>query len=139
MTGFHFEQLTPRFRRIARDAVRSMETLRWPDRLFFLAAAGEKHETWRKTYAEEFVDERVPEWAHVVSAVIELWDVPQIGGFEIAAIYTSSNDKDWRVAGEAWCVANGLGAALADYWSAPQAYSEALVERALGRLDRLVG
>jgi hypothetical protein len=137
--GRHFQALSPRFQRISTDALRQTAALNWAERLFFLAAAGEKHETWRTAYALRYMDEQVPEWPEVVSAVIELWAAPGITCFEMAAIYTTSSDRDWRMAGETWCVSCGCREQLAAYWADPVGHAGNLVGRTLDELDRLAG
>jgi hypothetical protein len=139
MMDFHLQQLSPRFQRIARNACAETARLCWADKLFFLSAAGDKHETWRKAYDARYVGEQVPEWSKIVNAVIELWEAAPIACFEMAAIYTMSDDRSWRMAGEVWCTSNGFAAALAEYWADPVGRSGQLVERALERLDRLAG
>ena len=67
-----FERLTPRFQHVARDAHRVASPLCWAERLYFLTAAGEKHESWRKAYAERYLGEPVPDWSAILSAVIEM-------------------------------------------------------------------
>ena len=139
MTGAHFEALTPRFQRIALDASTNTAMLGWAERLFFLSAAGEKHETWRKAYASRFMNEQVPQWSSLVNAVIELWRPAEITSFEMAAVYTMSDDMNWRMAGELWCVASGHERQLASFWADPVGYSGDLVGQALERLERLAG
>lgn len=136
-TGQHFQALSPRFQRISLDAVHQTEMLGWPERLFFLSAAGDKHEVWRNTYDVRFVGEQVPEWRHVVSAVIEHWGVQGISCFEMAAAYTLAGDRNWRMAGEVWCVTHDEAERLAAYRADPVGYSGQLVGEALERLDRL--
>ncbi len=131
MTGTHFDTLSARFQRIARDASDNTAMLRWPDRLFFLVAAGEKHEAWRRAYALAYLDEPVPAWPDVVSAVIELWGPGAITCFEMAAVYTISGDRDWRAAGEAWCAASGRLAQLAAFQADPVGHAGRLVGKAL--------
>lgn len=136
-TGEHFQALSPRFQRITLDAARQTEMLGWSERLFFLSAAGDKHEIWRKAYDPRFVGEQVPEWSRIVSAVIEVWGAASITCFEMAAIYTLSGDRNWRMAGEVWCVSHHDDGRLAAYWADPVGYSGKLVGEALERLDRL--
>ncbi|MEN3973774.1 hypothetical protein [Emcibacter sp. SYSU 3D8] len=138
-TGAYFATLSSRFQRIALDAVRQTAMLSWSDRLFFLSAAGDKHEVWRLAYDARYVGEQVPEWSRIVNAVIEIWKPAPIACFEMAAIYSLSEDPTWRMAGEAWCHANGFGAALADYRADPVTCAGELVKLALERLDRLAG
>ena len=139
MTGEHFLSLSPRFQRIARDASTNTAMLGWAERLFFLSAAGEKHEAWRKAYASRFMSEQVPEWSRLVNAVIELWGPAEITSFEMAAVYAMSDDMNWRMAGELWCVASGYDHQLAGFRANPVGYAGDLVGQALERLDRLAG
>ncbi len=133
----HFRILSPRFQRIAADAASQTIPLSWSERLFFMTAAGDKHEAWRKAYDARYVGEQVPEWPKIVNAVIELWAAEAIVCFEMAALYTMSDDRDWRMAGEVWCVSHGKGDGLAAYWADPVGYSGRLVGEALEQLDRL--
>lgn len=133
----YFEALSPRFQRISQDAVRQTAMLSWPERLFFLAAAGEKHEAWRSAYDARYVGEAVPEWSRIVNAVIELWGANEIACFEMAAIYTMADDRTWRMAGELWCVSHGQNDRLTAFSADPVGYSGRLVGEALERLDRL--
>ncbi|MGE0666587.1 MAG: hypothetical protein AB7O49_08520 [Sphingomonadales bacterium] len=135
--GPYFDDLSPRFQRISEDAVRQTAVLSWPERLFFLAAAGDKHESWRNAYDARYVGEPVPKWERIVSAVIALWGAQAITCFEMAAIYTSSDNQTWRMAGEVWCVSHGETERLAAFWADPAGYSGRLVGEALDRLDRL--
>jgi hypothetical protein len=139
MAGPHFDALTPRFRRIAADARANTAALCWADRLFFLAAAGEKHEVWRKAYAGRYMTEQVPEWSAVVSTVIELWGPAEIDCFEMAAVYSMADDLSWRMAAEVWCVSRGQAPQLADFWNDPVGVAGRLVGHTLERLDRLAG
>lgn len=136
-TGEHFQALSLRFQRISLDAVQQTAMLGWPERLFFLSAAGDKHEVWRKAYDTRYVGEQVPEWSRIVSAVIEIWGAGSISCFEMAAIYTLAGDRDWRMAGEVWCVSHDETERLAAWWADPVGYSGRLVGEALDRLDRL--
>ncbi len=137
MTGEHYRSLSPRFQRIALDAVHQTAMLSWPDRLFFLTAAGDKHEVWRQAYDARYVGEAVPEWTRIINAIIELWEPAPITCFEMAAIYAMSDDRNWRMAGELWCVSRGDDKRLASFWANPVGYAGQLVGEALDRLDQL--
>ena len=129
--------ISPRFQRIAIDAAEQTVPLNWPERLFFMTAAGDKHEVWRKAYDARYVGEQAPEWPKIVNAIIGLWGPETIACFEMAALYTMSDDRDLRMAGEVWCTSHGKAERLAAYWADPVGYSGRLVGEALEQLDRL--
>ena len=137
MADGHLQTLSPRFQRIAIDAAEQTVPLNWPERLFFMTAAGDKHEVWRKAYDARYVGEQAPEWPQIVNAIIGLWGPETIACFEMAALYTMSDDRDLRMAGEVWCTSHGKAERLAAYWADPVGYSGRLVGEALEQLDRL--
>ncbi|MBI1181366.1 MAG: hypothetical protein GC201_12475 [Alphaproteobacteria bacterium] len=138
MAGPLIGRLAPRFQRIATDAWMSTVPLGWADRLFFLSAAGDRHDAWRTGWADRFLDDEVPEWGAIVSAVIEAWQVPEITRFEVAASFSLCDYADWRRAAESWCHSQGVSAQLMAFQADRVGYAGLLVRHELERRETVL-
>jgi hypothetical protein len=129
MTGSFLFRLDAPYRRLSHDACAKMAPLYWPERVYFLAAAGVRHEAWRSAIQAAGIREAVPEWSSLVSAIIELWSPLTVERFETAAIFSLSDCREWRLEADTWCRDTGLEPQLSQFLVNPMDYAAGMVER----------